>query len=395
LRKTFNCPGSLINISLETQGKNIIRKKFYFQALLQFVEYSLVKTKKSDKRGLFMGPTMIDEAKCPNCQGDLIYIEHYQSYYCSSCDEHFKVEEEKSQQAPESPVSEPSQANILDEILGTKETQAPPSENTHEQKEYERPPPPSTEQTQYEETPDTQEYEGTEYEKEYEESQEPEPEVQYEEPEDSSVYEEPQEPVYEEESAGVIDEDYETQVEGELEEESASTEGATEAKVEGEGKKRKIKFKNYRYRTRMIKGSVLPIIFGLISFQMINSSRLQFPDYYELEPMIILAGFILGFSTISAITMVNLIKAKKSAKKGYKLNMKVGVIAYLPFIVIFMGLTLFVSLSTGWKFATGFFLASVFPILIVMLFEATSKGKFFVKEAVDDPSWGRKLVFKT
>ena len=330
-----------------------------------------------------MGPPISDMAKCPNCQGELIYIEHYQSYYCSSCDEHFKVEEEKPQQAPESPVSEPSQANILDEILGSEESQAPSSEYAHEQKEYERPPPPQG----YEESPDTQEYKETEYEEEYQESQEPESEVQYEEPVDSAGYEE---------SQGVMDEDYETQIEADsTQEEPESQEGITEYKAKGEGKKRKLKFKNYRYGTRMIKGSVLPIIFGLISVQMINSSRLQFPDYYELEAMIIFAGFILGFSTISTITTVNLIKAKKSDKKGYKLNMKVGVVAYLPFIVIFLGLTLFVSLSTGWKFATGFFLASVFPILIVVLFEATSKGKFFVKEVVDDPSWGRKLVFKS
>ena len=144
----------------------------------------------------------------------------------------------------------------------------------------------------------------------------------------------------------------------------------------------------------MIKGSILPILFGVISFQMINSSRLQFPDYYELEAMMILMGFLLGFSIVSGITLVNLVKAKKNSKSGYQLSMKVGVVAYLPFLVIFLALTLFVSLSTGWKFATGFFLASIFPFLIVTMFEASSKGKFFVKEMVDDPSWGRKLVFK-
>jgi uncharacterized protein YbaR (Trm112 family) len=409
LRKTFNFNVSFINILLETQGKNIIRKKFYFQALLEFVKYCRVIKNHMDKRGLIMGPQTFDEATCPNCQSELIYIEHYQSYYCSSCDEHFKVSDELPQQAPKTAASTPSETDILTELLGPQESQAPPSESPREQKGYERPPPPqgyeeyqesppSTEQPQYEETPDTQEYEEPQYEEEqvaqeYEESQ-------YEEPRDTREYEEeyqePQEPVYEEESQGIMDEDYETQVEADSsQQEPESEEDILESKAKGEGKKRKMKFKNYRYRTRMIKGSLLPIIFGLISFQMINSSRLQFPDYYELEAMIILAGFILGFSTISSITAVYLIKAKKRDKKGYKMNMKVGVVAYLPFIAIFLGLTLFVSLSTGWKFATGFFLASVFPVLIVMLFEATSKGKFFVKEAVNDPSWGRKLVFKS
>jgi hypothetical protein len=157
---------------------------------------------------------------------------------------------------------------------------------------------------------------------------------------------------------------------------------------------KKMKFKNYRYRTRMLKGSILPILFGLISFQMINSSRMQFPDYYELEPMFILAGFVLGFISISSITIMNLVKAKGDPKNGYKLNMKVGLVAYVPFIAIFLGITLFVSLSSGWKFATGFFLASIFPIIFIVAFEASSKGKFFIKEAVNDPSWGRKLIFK-
>lgn len=354
-----------------------------------------------------MGPPVSNMTKCPKCQSDLIYIEHYQSYYCASCDEHFEIADDKPQQAPESTPSVPSPTDVIDELIRSEESQVPQPEYTPEQEGYERPPPPpGYEEPQYEEEQVTQEYQETEYveEPEAEEYQEPQyeeqvppeyQEPQYEEAPDTQEYQESQEQVYEEEPAGAMEEDYETHVEDGSQEESVSSEGVTETKAEEEGKSRKRKFKNYRYRTRMIKGSLLPIIFGLISFQMINSSRLQFPDYYELEAIIILAGFILGFSTISAITTVNLIKAKKSTKKGYKLNMKVGVVAYLPFIAIFMGLTLFVSLSTGWKFATGFFLASIFPILIVMLFEATSKGKFFVKEAVDDPSWGRKLVFRS
>jgi hypothetical protein len=357
------------------------------------------------KKGLFMAPPKAEPAKCPKCQGDLIYIEHYQSYYCPSCDEHFEISDDMPKQAPESTPSVPSPTDVIDELIRSEEAQLPPQETVQEPREYKRPPPPpiyegnqepSTvpqqsqyEEPQYEVEQVTQEYQEPLYEEEQvaQEYQEP----QYEEEQVAQEYQDPQEPVYEEGSQEILDEDYETQ----FEDEGPSVEGALETQTEGKGKKRKRRFKNYRYRTRMIKGSLLPIIFGLISFQMINSSRLQFPDYYEMEAMIILAGFVLGFSSISAITLVNLVKAKKSDKKGFKLNMMVGVAAYLPFIVIFLGLTLFVSLSTGWQFATGFFLASIFPIMIVTLFEATSKGKFFVKEVVDDPSWGRKLVFKS
>ncbi len=38
-----------------------------------------------------MSPEEGTGAKCPKCQGELSYIEHYQSYYCANCDEHFDV----------------------------------------------------------------------------------------------------------------------------------------------------------------------------------------------------------------------------------------------------------------------------------------------------------------
>jgi hypothetical protein len=156
---------------------------------------------------------------------------------------------------------------------------------------------------------------------------------------------------------------------------------------------RKEKYEKYRYRTRMAKGSFLPIIAGLISIQMLNNHITNFPDYYEYEVMIILSGFLLGFSSLTGITTANLIRARGDPPNGCKLRVTAGVLAYVPFIVINIMLVLFYGMATAWQFSTGFFLAAVFPILIVTLFEASSKGKFFVWELADDPGSGRKLMF--
>jgi hypothetical protein len=126
---------------------------------------------------------------------------------------------------------------------------------------------------------------------------------------------------------------------------------------------------------------------------MLTSFKLQFSDYIELEIMIILGGFFLGFFAISSITIANLIRAKRNGKSGCNLDVKVGLVAYVPFIVILIVLAFFESISTAWKFSTGFFLAPIFPLIIVTLYETGSKGKFFVKELVDDSSQGRTLVF--
>jgi DNA-directed RNA polymerase subunit RPC12/RpoP len=355
-----------------------------------------------------MSPDEKDEAMCPKCQSKLIYIEHYQSYYCSSCDEHFELAKEGSKAEEELALAHKATPSISETDLAIKEIEEsllepksesplpppPPGYKKSSQSLYEKPSEP-----QYQEPQNT--YEDSAVQPIYDETHnEGNKQTEYEIPKNTAsqetVYEDSQEEYIESEPSEIQEEeeyiselDSGSELEGVPESEIAPTASAVD-----EGKKRRKKFKNYRYRTRMIKGSILPILFGIISFQMINSSRLQFPDYYELEAMMILMGFLLGFSIVSGITVANLIKAKKSSTNGYQLNMKVGIVAYLPFIVIFLALTLFVSLSTGWKFATGFFLASIFPFLIVTLFEASSKGKFFVKEMVDDPSWGRKLVFK-
>jgi len=159
------------------------------------------------------------------------------------------------------------------------------------------------------------------------------------------------------------------------------------------GKGKKQRFTDYRYRTRLIKGSILPILYGIVSIQLLNRYVYEFPGYYQYETLLILGGFVLGFAIMTGVTMVNLIRAKKKPEDGAKLNPTLGIVAFLPFLVILIGLVLFEGISDAWQFSTGFFLAPIIPLLIVIFYEMNSKGRFFVREVADDSTEPKKLVF--
>jgi len=152
------------------------------------------------------------------------------------------------------------------------------------------------------------------------------------------------------------------------------------------------KFKQYRYRTRILKGAILPILYGVVSFQMLNLYVYEFPEYYKYNIMIILLGFLLGLISISSLTFFNMLRAKKNRGNGVKLNSVIGVAIYIPFLLILLTLALFYGLALAWQFSMGFFITAIFPILIVIFYELSSKLKFFVEEIPDQPSEGRRLV---
>jgi hypothetical protein len=314
-----------------------------------------------------MSPKKDEQKICPYCRGTPNYIEEFKKYYCFSCNKYVDPIDSKAEEKPidsladeepipleervrlkETPMICPKCEKEADFIMkygqyycyGCEEYLAPPKKEEPEMVEEEQ------EVQETEELKETQEVPSEEKEKDLD--------------------------------------DYISELD------TLSHEPGPEDDLLG-GKKKN--FSDYRYRSRMLKGSILPIIFGLISLQMLNSNVFQFPDYYEYKTTIILAGFILGFGVLSGITTANLVRAKKNPKNGCSMSMVMGFVGFLPFIIILLGLTFFDSLSTAWQFAVGFFFATIFPILIVTVVEAGSKGKFYVRELVGDSSFGRKLVF--
>jgi hypothetical protein len=320
-----------------------------------------------------MSPKKEDNKICPHCKGPPNYIEEFKKYYCFSCNKYIepidKVEEKKVKK--EEPVESLIKEEPLDfdEMVRLKETPmiCPKCEKEanfimkygqyycYNCEEYL--PPPIRE--------------------------EPEPEVLKEE-----VVPEAEEQIVPEEE---IPQEKEKDLDDYISElDTLSHEPGPEDDLHG---RKRRDFSDYRYRSRMLKATILPIIFGLISLSMLNSNVLQFPQYYEYKITIILAGFILGFGVLSGITTANLVRAKKKGIDGCRLNKMMGFVGFLPFIIVLLVLTLFDSLSTAWQFAVGFFFAPIFSILIIAAVEVGSKGKFYIRELVDDPSYGRKLVF--
>ncbi|UCH89881.1 MAG: hypothetical protein JSV49_04355 [Thermoplasmata archaeon] len=150
---------------------------------------------------------------------------------------------------------------------------------------------------------------------------------------------------------------------------------------------------DFRYRTRIFKGSILPLLYGFISIRMLNEYVLEYPDYFQYEITMILGGFLLGLISISGITLMNLFRAKRNRERGCNLSLKLGFITFLPFLIILLGLAFFIGISTAWQFSTGFFLTPIFPLLFVTILEVNSKGKFFVREMGGESSRTRKLIF--
>ena len=176
---------------------------------------------------------------------------------------------------------------------------------------------------------------------------------------------------------------------------------APEAPAAAKGKP---KFTQVRYRTRIIKGSFLPILFGIISLILLNNTVLQYPDYYKYETLLILFGFLLGIGSMIGVTASNLSRAKSKAPKGVNyaapgynpginLSSMLGLAVFIPFIIINIVLALFFGLALAWQFSIGFFFAAIFPILIVLLYEVGSNGKFFVQESPEGEVEFRRLVF--
>jgi hypothetical protein len=314
-----------------------------------------------------MSPKKEEQKICPNCRGTPNYIEEFNKYYCFSCNKYVEPIDLRAEEKPVDSLAD-EEPIPLEERVRLKETPmiCPNCQNKtdfimeygryycYTCEEYLAPP----------------------------KKEEPEPTQQEEVVQDIEEQKEPEQEIAEAEEKDL--DDYISELD------TLSHEPGPGDDLLG-GKKKN--FSDYRYRSRMLKGSILPIIFGLISLQMLNSNVFQFPDYYEYKTTIILAGFILGFGVLSGITTANLVRAKRSPKNGCSMSIAMGFVGFLPFIVILLGLTFFDSLSTAWQFAVGFFFATIFPILIVSIVELGSKGKFYVRELVDDPSYGRKLVF--
>lgn len=170
----------------------------------------------------------------------------------------------------------------------------------------------------------------------------------------------------------------------------------TEAKKPTSGKdaapgKKASEYTQARYWTRIAKGTALPLLYTIMSILLLRKYVLEYPDYYDYKVLFIGLGVFFGLLTMTGITAYNIIRVKKNPSKGIKLDSKVILFTYIPILFIIIILAFVVGISTAWQFSIGFFGTSIVPPLLVVLMEAKSKGKFFVRET-EKPVKKRLLV---
>jgi uncharacterized integral membrane protein len=170
----------------------------------------------------------------------------------------------------------------------------------------------------------------------------------------------------------------------------------TEAKKPASGKetapaKKAPEFIQSRYWTRIAKGTALPLLYTVMSVLLLRKYVLEYPDYYHYKVLFIFIGAFFGLATMTGITAYNTLRAKKNPFKGIKLESKMILFTYIPVLFIIIILVLVAGISTAWQFSIGFFGTSIVPPILVILMEAVSKGKFFIRETEKTPK-KRQLV---
>jgi hypothetical protein len=128
-----------------------------------------------------------------------------------------------------------------------------------------------------------------------------------------------------------------------------------------------------------------------MSVLMLRKYSMEYPNYFDYEVLFIALGVSLGLLAVTGLTLWNVLRAKKNAKQGVRLETKIIIAVYVPIMLIVVVIALFFGLSQAWQFSIGFFATTPVPPLIVLLMELTSKGHFLVRE-YERPSKMRYLL---
>lgn len=146
-----------------------------------------------------------------------------------------------------------------------------------------------------------------------------------------------------------------------------------------------------RYRTRIIKGAFLPVLYVFISFMMLRNYVSEFTGHYDYEILMMVAGFFLGLISMSGLTIYNLFRANKNKTRKVKVNTMATVFVFAPMLVAVLVLSLIWGISTAWQFSIGYFASALIPPFIVGFMELGAKGKFFVND-IEKPKRATEII---
>ena len=145
------------------------------------------------------------------------------------------------------------------------------------------------------------------------------------------------------------------------------------------------------YVMRIVKGSIFPVLYLVISLQLLRRYTYEYSEYYSFEQMYILLGFALGAVSLLLISARGMLRARR-LRMPIALSDRGVVVGVGLFLTVSIFLALFYSLSSAWQFSIGFFAAGLLTPILGFAIEKGSKGMFWVKEPREDEGTGKRLL---
>jgi len=145
------------------------------------------------------------------------------------------------------------------------------------------------------------------------------------------------------------------------------------------------------YVTRIVKGSIFPVLYVVISLQLLRRYTFEYPEYYDFRPMYLLIGFALGAVSLLLISARGMLRARR-LRMPIALSDRGVVVGVGLFLAVSIFLAIFYGLSYAWQFSIGFFAAGLLTPLLGFALEKGGKGTFWVKEPREDEGTGKRLL---
>ncbi len=140
------------------------------------------------------------------------------------------------------------------------------------------------------------------------------------------------------------------------------------------------------YMMRWAKVSFFPLLYIIISFQLLRRYIYEYGEYYEYNTMYMLLGLLVGVVTLMLFATLTMLKAKRRRGQPVLLREKSSFIGIGVFLAISLFLAFQYGLSYAWQFSMGFLASGLLIVLIGLAIERSSKGTFWVKDGGEGSS---------
>jgi hypothetical protein len=145
------------------------------------------------------------------------------------------------------------------------------------------------------------------------------------------------------------------------------------------------------YLIGILKGSFFPLLYVLISVQLLRRYLFEYEQYYDFEPLYLMVGFVLGAITLLLISAQGMLRARR-ARSPVALGDRGVLVGVGLFVVVSVALAFLYGLAYAWQFSIGYFAAGLLTPLVGYALEKGSRGTFWVKEPTERDSSRRRYL---